>query len=122
VYQLAPRGSGWIFTILHAFQGGSDGDFPQARVVFGPEGKLYGTTSNGGNRCGTVFTLTPPPRTCESAGCSWTKTVIHNFSQSDGCWPGFGDLTFDGAEISMALQKRGANLVAESMAAVLFSR
>lgn len=101
VYELARRGSGWIFTTLHAFQGGNDGKAPQARVVFGPNGKLYGTTMNGGTgRCGTVFSLTPPPTTCGSTGCSWTETVIHTFSQnnySDGCWPGFGDLVFDSA-------------------------
>ena len=44
VYKLTHKGSGWIFNPLYAFHG-SDGFYPIARVIFGPNGTLYGTTS-----------------------------------------------------------------------------
>ena len=48
VYKLSLRG-GWVLSPLYEFQGLSgDGAYPLARVVFGPDGSLYGTTVNGG--------------------------------------------------------------------------
>ena len=43
------KGSGWIFNILFSFNF-QDGLNPQARVVFGPNGTLYGTTSGGAGK------------------------------------------------------------------------
>src|SRR5580704_15776507 len=66
VYKLAHRNGVWVPTALYEFQGGMDGANPASRVVFGPDGTLYGTTSKGGGSgcsaqgCGTVFRLTPP--------------------------------------------------------------
>jgi uncharacterized repeat protein (TIGR03803 family) len=52
-------------SVLYSFAGGSDGMYPVARLV-AVKGKLYGTTSLGGdgrskppNCCGTIFTLSP---------------------------------------------------------------
>src|SRR3974377_1530361 len=45
VYQLKHKGSGWVFNLLYSFTGGSDGGNPWARVIFGPDGTLYGTTA-----------------------------------------------------------------------------
>jgi uncharacterized repeat protein (TIGR03803 family) len=77
VFSLAPPAShlgAWTFTVLYAFQGGSDGDNPSA-VVMGNGGVLYGATNQGGlTDNGTVFSLTPP----ESQGGAWTKTTIYN--------------------------------------------
>jgi uncharacterized repeat protein (TIGR03803 family) len=66
------HGSGTVFVltaagtekVLHSFAGGVDGGNPTAGLVFGPQGKLYGTTSAGGNSscvggCGVVFELIP---------------------------------------------------------------
>ncbi len=71
VFRLSHRGTGWVVEGLYQFVGGTDGDAPLARVVFGPDGALYGTTQAGGNGgctegdgCGTVFRLTPQPRPC----------------------------------------------------------
>ena len=47
-FRLARKGSGWIFTTLYSFAGGNDGGNSYARVIFGPDGSLYGTTSAGG--------------------------------------------------------------------------
>lgn len=105
VFRLSRRGTGWVVEGLYQFVGGSDGDAPLARVVFGPDGALYGTTQSGGNGgctegsgCGTVFRLTPHPRPCPRFSCPWIETVLHAFtSGSDGELPYFGDLTFDTA-------------------------
>src|ERR1035437_8869918 len=47
-FKLAHTGSGWLFTLLYSFPGGSDGALPTARVIFGPDGSLYGTSGEGG--------------------------------------------------------------------------
>ncbi len=63
VFKLSYKGSGWILTSLYQFAGGSDGARPHARVIFGPDGSLYGTTQSGGGNgcfgdgCGTIFKL-----------------------------------------------------------------
>jgi len=45
------------FEVLHAFVG-SDGAYPKAELVFGPDGALYGATQNGGfYDGGTVFRM-----------------------------------------------------------------
>ena len=50
----------WKHSVLHKFQGGSDGISPHAGLVFDGSGVLYGTTKLGGtNNLGTVFNLKP---------------------------------------------------------------
>lgn len=64
VFKLAPNGSGgYIESILHAFSAGTDGASPQAGLITDSTGKLYGTTTAGGNQsctngCGTAFEIT----------------------------------------------------------------
>ena len=98
VFKLSRRGSGWIYTPLYSFSG-PDGRNPQARVIIGPDGSLYGTTTYGGdNDEGTVFNLRPPAVPCRSAFCPWIETVLYSFQLStDGREPTFGDLVFDAA-------------------------
>jgi uncharacterized repeat protein (TIGR03803 family) len=104
VFKLTPKGKGWVFSPLYSFRGGTDGASPSARVIFGPDGSLYGTTSKGGlqqcisgnQTCGTVFKLQPPPTACKTALCPWTETVLYRFTGgSDGYWPANGALFFD---------------------------
>jgi uncharacterized repeat protein (TIGR03803 family) len=71
-------------TVLYSFAGGSDGEFPEDRLIGDEAGNLYGTTSQGGGNgcgggtCGTVFKLTP----------GGTETVLHSFAGgSDGYFP-----------------------------------
>lgn len=99
VFKLSHVGSGWILTTLYTFQGGTDGSNPQARVVFGPGGILYGTTTGGGNNGnGTVFNLRPPATVCRSTQCPWTETVLYRFTGGqDGGNPQYGNLIFDSA-------------------------
>lgn len=58
VFKISPAGSE---TILHSFGSpGADGNNPQAGVIMGNNGYLYGTTVNGGaNGLGTVFKVAP---------------------------------------------------------------
>ena len=102
VFRVSRSGLTWVLTTIYRFQGKADGWNPFARVVFGPDGSLYGTTQNGGNQArgtfgfGTVFRLTPPRPGCQ-AQCEWTHTVLYRFTGgSDGANPGVGDLIFDG--------------------------
>jgi uncharacterized repeat protein (TIGR03803 family) len=75
MYQLKHVGSGWTFHPLYSFAGNADGSGPLARVVFGPDGALYGTTSGGGNGYGTVFKVQPAASACKTALCPWTEHV-----------------------------------------------
>jgi uncharacterized repeat protein (TIGR03803 family) len=93
-------GEGWIFSPLYSFGSQEhDGFYPLARVLFGPDGLLYGTTSYGGAFAyGTVFRLQPPATTCKSVLCPWIETVIYSFTGgADGGIPQYGDLAFDQA-------------------------
>jgi uncharacterized repeat protein (TIGR03803 family) len=101
VFELAKRGSGWIFIPLYSFQGGTDGANPYARPNFGLDGGLYGTTvagggsgCSGGNGCGTVYRLTPPAHPTPTVAGGWTESVLHRFHGADGSSI-FGDVKFD---------------------------
>lgn len=92
VFELAPNGT---FTVLYAFQGGTDGAGPYtASLVADSQGNLYGTTYYGGSPdicpitncggpcngdgCGTVFEVTP----------DGTETVLYAFTGgADGTFP-----------------------------------
>jgi uncharacterized repeat protein (TIGR03803 family) len=109
IFKLSHKGSGWVFSPLYSFAGGSDGAGPAAPTSFGADGILYGTTGAGGPGacpflggyyygCGTVFSLRPPEKPCTRASCPWTKTVLYRFTGgSDGGQPGSGPLIFDAA-------------------------
>ncbi|MFZ0312943.1 MAG: choice-of-anchor tandem repeat GloVer-containing protein [Candidatus Korobacteraceae bacterium] len=99
VFKLSHSGSGWVLNTLYTFQGGNDGSAPIARVLFGTDGALYGTTSLGGFQgYGTVFQLRPPVTACRSVSCPWSETVLYRFQGgSDGLSPQYGDLAFDSA-------------------------
>jgi uncharacterized repeat protein (TIGR03803 family) len=75
-------------TVLHRFQGGTDGANPAGRLLLDPAGNLYGTTEQGGNGscsvgqgCGTVFRL-------DAAG---RETILYRFTGgTDGQLPQAG--------------------------------
>jgi hypothetical protein len=109
VFKLKKTASGWIYQPLYSFGGPSanDGAYPQyGAIIFGPDGALYGTTSQGGlpvscqgsiPGCGTVFKLQPPPTRQASALSFWDETVLYRFPNlSAGHFPG-GMLAFDPA-------------------------
>jgi uncharacterized repeat protein (TIGR03803 family) len=92
VFELSPGGVGaqWTESILHSFQGGSDGALPVGIPAFDASGDLFGATIAGGGDgchnnpdvgCGTVFELSP------LAG-GWVETIAYAFQgKSDGAAP-----------------------------------
>lgn len=84
VFKLTPMGSLYSERVLYAFQGGSDGVSPNAKLLADSQGALYGTTALGGAsgcRCGTVFKLAP-------SGSSYMKIILYSFrGGSDGKFP-----------------------------------
>jgi len=98
IYELKPRNGVYTLNPLYEFAGGADGANPYGRVVFGPDGVLYGTTLEGGNNNGVVFKLQPRPAACATALCPWMETVLYAFpgDGSGGALPYFGDVIFDG--------------------------
>jgi uncharacterized repeat protein (TIGR03803 family) len=93
VYKLTHQSAGWVLTTLYRFRA-YDGDGPASRVIFGPDGALYGTTSIGANGYGTVYRL-QRPASCPSGNCPWSETTLYAFQNgSDGRDPS-GDLMFD---------------------------
>lgn len=101
-YELNPTNQS--FTTLWQFTGGSDGATPQAGLIVGPGGAMYGSTSAGGGGncagqvgCGTVFRLTPPatpPRTIRED--HWTEKMVYTFLGNNGEAP-TGNLATDGS-------------------------
>lgn len=103
VFKLANSRSGWIFSSVYGFTGQSDGAPPSSRVVFGPDGALYGTATYGGDEncfagegCGLVYRLNPQATFCRSVSCTWVQKSVFTFenSPSQGQFPS-GDLIFD---------------------------
>ncbi|MGA8838217.1 MAG: choice-of-anchor tandem repeat GloVer-containing protein [Candidatus Sulfotelmatobacter sp.] len=90
----APNGP-WTEAVLYSFAGGSEGASPEAGVVFGSGGALYGTTWGNTVSAGTSYKLTPP----SEPGGEWTQKVIHNFDglEEDGGQPVDSLLLFHGA-------------------------
>ena len=60
VFELTQSGGVWKETILHSFEGDSDGSYPGGGVTLDKNGALYGTTEIGGtDNLGTVWKITP---------------------------------------------------------------
>ena len=78
VFRVAPptkdcQSCAWAESVLHRFQGGSDGFYPLSNVAFDKKGNLYGTTEQS-DASGTLWELT------RSHGV-WTNTTIYDFYQ-----------------------------------------
>ena len=97
VFRFTAHGQGWLFDPLYSFQG-VDGEAPYATVIFGPDGTLYGTTSEGGALGqGTVFNLKPPVTVCKTSLCPWDETVLYSFTGTDDGGTPYSEVLFDQA-------------------------
>jgi uncharacterized repeat protein (TIGR03803 family) len=98
VFKLTRRSGSWTFSVPYSFQQYGSPCGPQSRVVFGPDGALYGNTAFGGPEgVGTVYKLQPPANFCPTISCEWTITVLYGFANvPDGAYPA-GDVVFDSA-------------------------
>jgi uncharacterized repeat protein (TIGR03803 family) len=115
VFKLTHTNFDWVFTPLYIFQGGTDGCDPWARVIFGPDGNLYGTTRGGGSGgagCGTVFELSPPAQPPSNVMSGWIETLLYRFRGApDGCDPDFSPVSFDsGGNIYLTTVEGGDQL------------
>src|ERR1035437_5793432 len=96
VFELSPNGSGgWTERVLYSFcsqTSCTDGETPQAGLIFDAAGNLYSTTYQGGTYSGgTAFELSP------QAGGGWTEQVLHSFGNGvEGIYP-YASLVFDTA-------------------------
>jgi hypothetical protein len=90
-FELTRTKTGYSERVLYAFAGGADGEYPEAALLIGARGTLFGTTNQGGGTicnsgtgCGTVFALTPGPS-------GYSESLIHRFllhnDLTDGYFP-----------------------------------
>jgi uncharacterized repeat protein (TIGR03803 family) len=77
--------SGWGYSVLYSFTGGTDGSLPLGGLISDANGNLYGTTTvNGGpSDAGTVFELSP------NGSGGWVFTSLWQFSAVSGGTDGF---------------------------------
>jgi uncharacterized repeat protein (TIGR03803 family) len=60
VFKLTPSNSGWTYTDLHDFTGGSDGQAPYGPLAIDGAGNIYGVVANGtSGGYGAVFEIMP---------------------------------------------------------------
>jgi len=84
--------------VIYSFTGAS-GYSPEASLIVGADGNLYGTTEEGGSEscgCGVVFKVTPDGK----------ETVLHSFNGDDGAYP-IAELTADAAGNFYGTANRG---------------
>lgn len=89
VYELVNSGGTYTQQVIYSFTGtGGDGCYPYSELLMDKSGNLFGTTNScGSSGYGTVFELM-------NSGGSYTETVLHSFSYSDGAYP-YGALAMD---------------------------
>jgi hypothetical protein len=123
VFSLTPPAGGsgaWTETTLHAFTGGTDGDFPSedAGLVMDAAGALYGTTINGGAGNGTAFKLSPPAM----GSSKWTETILHAFKGGDdGYFPAGGLLAGAGGVLYGTTSGGGKSFTCSGGCGTVFS-
>jgi uncharacterized repeat protein (TIGR03803 family) len=92
-YSLIPHNGHWKYKLLHSFCGSTDcpnGAEPEANIVLGNTGTIYGTTFDGGiGRMGVVYAVSGE-----------RARVLHRFCSESGCADGgqpSGALITDGS-------------------------
>ncbi|MGH6888086.1 MAG: choice-of-anchor tandem repeat GloVer-containing protein [Rhizomicrobium sp.] len=81
IYKLTPANGAWSESVLHAFQGSTDGEVPRDGLIQDANGTLYGTTAGFNDAYGNVFSL-------NTDGSNYT--VLYNIPACQGCYTGNG--------------------------------
>jgi uncharacterized repeat protein (TIGR03803 family) len=81
VYKLTANNGSWSQSVLHAFQGGTDGEVPRDGLIQDASGTLYGTTAGFDNSYGNVFSL-------GTDGSNYS--VLYNIPSCSSCYTGNG--------------------------------
>jgi uncharacterized repeat protein (TIGR03803 family) len=91
IYKLTETGGQWTESVLHQFNGTTDGGTAYAGLTFDAAGNLYGATQQGGAKgFGTVFELT-------NVSGSWQEIVLYNFGGKPDGAAAYGTPAFDSA-------------------------
>ncbi|MBD5654155.1 MAG: hypothetical protein IAI50_03115, partial [Candidatus Eremiobacteraeota bacterium] len=90
IFKLTPSGKTYKESLVHTFEGGVDGAYPDDALIADSKGALYTTTELGGGGgcsvngvlgCGSVVKLTPGAN-------GFQESIIHSFGNSpDGAFP-----------------------------------
>ena len=92
VFQLKPSVASWMESVLHNFQGISDGSTPSSGISVDTAGNLYGATQAGGpGGGGTAFELLP------AGGGVWSLSTL----------VGFKSAVFGGSYRTLAMDRAG---------------
>ena len=107
VYQLSHAGNNWVERLIYRFPTRPFGGvYPFARVVFGPDGHLYGTASQSDSIYGAVYELIPPMSICRTVACYWSGAGIYSLlGDSDGEYRNTAILSGTSTATSMALRQ-----------------
>ena len=78
-FKLTPHSSNWIFSRLYSFTG-PNGSSPNSTPVLGADGKLYGTTLDGGvgggRGNGVLFGLSPAGNILPTPFTNWMESLL----------------------------------------------
>jgi hypothetical protein len=95
IYELSPPAAGqteWTWSVMHSFNGKTDGCLPSGGLAVDQNGALYGITHVGGGGscdCGTIFRLS------HNLAFGWIFEVLHTFADGDKVTIANGDLLID---------------------------
>ena len=116
VFELSPpalQGDPWTETVLHAFQGGSDGRIPPQQPGFRQAGKsLRYDESRRRSRAMQHISIAARFSRCRHLavpGGAWTETVIHAFNGADGAFPQSGLVIGDSGALAGTTPGGGRN-------------
>ena len=77
VYRITRTASGPKETVIYTFKGGSsDGANPSGSLLIAPGGRIFGTTTGGGQGYGVVFELIP-------SSTGYTEKLLHVFPRGE---------------------------------------
>jgi hypothetical protein len=90
--------------VLYSFGDRPDGEYPFGKLLLGPNGKLYGTTSSGGEfGNGSAFELS-------RSGSGWKTTILHSFTGDEDGYAPQGGLIADAEGNLYGTASGGGNL------------